>query len=99
MLQQCLEVLVYAVPAGLGLDVVGFVLVIRNGHALFIYAGTGPPSPEMGKDGDMYLQHSGQEGEGDNRQRSWAMAGVVLVIAGFGLQMVGSMAGIWLANW
>ena len=98
MLQQCLEVLVYAVPVGLGLDVVGFILIIRNGHALFIHTGTGAPSPEIGKDGDLYLQYTGRGENGNDRQRFWAKAGVVMV-AGFGLQLVGAMAGIWLTNW
>lgn len=99
MLQLCLEFLLYAAPVGLALDVVGFVLIIRHGHALFIHTGTASPSPEMGKDGDLYFQYAGQQREVNDRQRSWAMEGVVMVVSGFVLQLIGSMAGIWLARW
>ena len=84
---------------GLALDVAGFVLVIRHGHALVIHTGTGPPSPEMWKDGNVYFQYAGPEGEGNKRQRSWATAGVVMVVSGFVLQLVGATASIWLTRW
>lgn len=48
------EVLLWAIPLGLAVDIAGFLVVVRFGHSLFIRTGTGPPSDE-GKDGDLYL--------------------------------------------
>ena len=88
------EQFLYATPFGLFLDIIGVVLVIRYGHALFIRTGATPPRPDEGKDGDLYIKHSGPD-EGDHARRSfWAQVGVVLLVVGFVLQIIGSIAAI-----
>ena len=50
-----LEVLLFTIPLGLTLDIIGFLLIIRyghslfiDGHSLFIRSGSGPPDDSMG---------------------------------------------------
>ena len=93
-----LEALLYTIPAGLTLDIVGVLLIIRHGHSLFMRSGSGPPDDSMGKDGDLYFQHEEPDGGQDRRRRAWAYVGVTTVTAGFGLQIVGSMAAIYLSK-
>ena len=84
------EWVTYATPLGLVLDIIGFVLVILNGHALFLRVGSGPPSPGDGKDGDMYIEAAGGD-EQYIRQLKRAWVGVTLVILGFFLQILGTI--------
>ena len=95
-----MEIVLYAAPLGLMLDIVGFLLVIRYGHSLFIRTGVGPPSESDLKDWDMYLQYKGPDTEHGrsqgSRHRFRAHLGVATVITGFGLQIVGSTAAIYL---
>ena len=93
-----LEVLLYAIPSGLTLDIFGFLLIIRYGHSLFIRSGSGPPDDSKGKDGDIYLNYEGQNEGQDQRRRFRAHTGVALVTIGFGLQIVGSVAAICLSR-
>lgn len=93
-----LEVLLYTIPSGLTLDIIGFLLIIRHGHSLFMRSGSSPPDDSMGKDGDVYFQHEGPDEGQDSRRRVLAFLGVTTVIVGFGLQIVGSMAAIWLSE-
>ena len=93
-----LEALLYTIPAGLTLDIIGFLLIIRYGHSLFMKSGSGPPDDNMGKDGDLYFQHEGPDAGQDRRRRAWAYVGVTTVTVGFGLQIVGSMAAICLSK-
>ena len=65
-----LEILPYTTPLGLTLDIVGFLLVIRFGHSLFISSGTGPPVGN--RDGDLYLQYEGANEGHESRRRLWA---------------------------
>ena len=96
--ESVLEALLYTIPLGLTLDIVGFLLIIRYGHSLFIRSGSGPPDDSIGKDGDLFLQHRGPDKGQDRLRRFWAYVGVATVIAGFGLQIVGSMAAICLSK-
>lgn len=89
--------LVWAVPTGLMLDVVGFALVIWYGHSLFLHIGPGPPDKETGKDGDLYLGLSSASEEdlaGDRRRLKLAYLGVATVLIGFVLQIIGSTVAI-----
>ena len=92
-----LRILVWAVVLGLGLDIVGFLLVIRYGHSLFLLAGTGPPPPDMA-DGAIYMQYKGTEKHRDARRRFLAKLGVIVVATGFGFQILGAVAAIQLSN-
>ena len=93
-----MEILLYTTPSGLILDIVGFLLVIRYGHSLFIRSGTGPPVDNIGKDGDLYLQRKGPSEGRDNGRRLWAHVGVATVIIGFGLQIIGSLTVIYMSE-
>ena len=93
-----MEFLLWATPTGLALDVVGFILLIRFGHRLFLRSGTGPP-PDNWKDGDFYFQYAGAADDGhEKRMRFWAHLGVTMVVAGFCIQIVGSVAAILLTS-
>ena len=96
--ESVLEALLYTIPTGLTLDIVGFLLIIRYGHSLFMRSGSGPADDSMGKDGDLYFRHEGPDDGQDRRRRAWAYVGVTTVIIGFGLQIVGSMAAICLSR-
>ena len=85
-------------PIGLGLDIIGFSLVLRYGHALFILTGTGPPpTGSEWIDGDLYFQVAeGKEATARRRffrpdARMWAKVGGGLVILGFMMQFVTSL--------
>ena len=92
-----IELLLWTTPLGLLVDIGGFALVIRYGQALFIRSGTGPADDSVGKDGDLYLQHGGSSDEcGEKRRRFRAHVGVGVVFFGFGLQIVGAAAAIYL---
>ena len=87
-----MSILVVATPIGLALDIVGFVLLIRYGHALFITVSGGPPSGSKGSDNVLHIQTSESSGRENSRERFRARIGVVMVIFGFGLQLLGSIA-------
>ncbi len=92
-----MDILQYATPIGLGLDIVGFLMVIRYGHALFIRSG-GRPDHSKGKDGDLWLGDGSNKGESEDsqRRRFRAKAGVGIVVFGFVMQIIGSLASICL---
>ena len=91
--EAAMTALGYLVPIGLMLDIVGFLLVVRYGHALFLHAGSGPPDNAKGKDGDWYAEMLGEDIDAaDTRLKRKAKAGVCLVVIGFVLQIVGSLA-------
>ena len=78
---------------GLCLDLIGFALVIRYGHALFIRVGQDPPSRGETKDGDLYI--GGVNDPGYSRRLGFAKVGVGFVIAGFLVQIAGAALGLW----
>ena len=78
---------------GLCLDLIGFALVIRYGHALFIRIGPDPPGKSEAKDGDLYI--GGVNDPGYSRRLGFAKVGVGLVIAGFLVQIAGAALGLW----
>ena len=88
--------LAYATQAGLLMDILGFLLVVLYGHALFIRSGSAPPQDSVGRDGDLYIQHENGDTEAGAQQhraryrKAWA--GVWLVVVGFGLQILGTTA-------
>ena len=90
--------LVVLVPVGLGLDIVGFILVVRYAHSLFIHITSDAiPDANLGRDGDVVF--SGVAGgasvdRADVHRKYKAWAGVALVVVGFGLQMAGAIFGI-----
>ena len=87
-----MEALLYATPIGLALDILGFLIVVNYGHALFIRSG-GRPDHSKGKDGDLWFGDGSNKGESEEskRRRFWAKVGVGIVVFGFGLQIVGAM--------
>ncbi len=86
-----MEALNYATLVGLILDIVGFILIIRYGHSLFLRVGAGAPRASEGRDGDFYFDVPGANDGGDGQRRRKARAGVATVMVGFGLQIVGSI--------
>ena len=91
-----IEMLLWATPLGLLIDIGGFLLIFLYGHAIFIRGGPGP-APEKGTPGSMYIQHEGPSDEsGDGNLIRWAYAGVCAVVTGFALQIVGAIAAICL---
>lgn len=92
-----LEVLTWAAVLGLALDIVGFLLVIKYGHSLFLWAGAKLPPKQ--KNDVLYL-YGGELTREDvfKRRRFWAKSGVVIVVIGFGFQIVGAVAAIQLSN-
>ena len=93
-----MEILLYTTPLGLTLDIVGFILLVRYGHSLFMRSGVDLPVDNIGKDGDLYLRHQGADEGHDIRRRFWAHVGVAIVLIGFTLQVVGSIAAICLSK-
>ena len=88
------EFLSYLITAGLGADIVGFALVVLNGHAIFIRVSNRPPTGDEVREmrnGDMWIQHEGDDAKGNSRQRKCAWLGVALVVLGFSLQLIGSL--------
>lgn len=83
--------LAYLTVVGLALDVFGFLLVILNGHAIFIRTSGNPPREGEWRDGNIWLQVENGDSEGNKRQRQKAWAGVWIVVAGFLLQIVGAV--------
>ena len=92
-MEQVLLYLLFITPVGLLLDLIGFVLIIRHGHAFFIKLGTGE-APARGRPGNIYLQYEGTETGSKDRQFFWAMTGAVMVVVGFAFQIVGSIVAI-----
>ena len=87
----------FLVPTGLGLDIVGFLLVVIYGHSLFIHmTSDASPAADLGKAGDLVFWVKGDASvdRRDERRKLAALCGVVLVVIGFSLQIVGSIAGI-----
>ena len=85
------------IPTGLLLDIVGFLMVVKYGHNLLIRVG-GLPDDSIGKDGDEWKvidrSYKG-ESEESKRLRLKARVGVGIVVVGFGLQLIGSVAAIF----
>lgn len=80
------EVLLWLAPAGLVLDIIGFLLVILLGHTLFVLSGGLVVSQE--KDGSVGFRIL------KKWQQNIAWVGVALVMVGFILQGIGSSAAI-----
>ena len=80
---------------GLFLDVIGVGLLIKYGHALFIYART-TPVPEKLPSGTLYIQYEGDASDkGDHHKRlRLARCGVWLVFIGFATQLIVAVAAI-----
>ena len=100
--RHVIEPLLWATPLGLLIDIAGFILIVRHGHALFMLSGAEVPSgPDTeGKDGDLFFVIPGDTGKAEResrRRRRWAHVGVYVVVTGFGLQIVGAIAAICLA--
>ena len=72
---------------------IGFALVIRNGHALFIRVGPDPARRGETNDGDLYLD--GVDDPGYSRRLGFAQVGVGSIIAGFLVQIAGAAHGLW----
>ena len=87
-------ILLYATPVGLMLDIVGFLLIIRYGHSLFLRLVSGN-LPDR-QDYNLYLQAGGVDEQIESRRRLCARIGVVAVAVGFGLQAIGSTLAILL---
>ena len=81
-------ILLYFTPLGLVLDIVGFILIIRYGHSLFLRVVSGD-LPDR-QDNNLYLQANGIDERIENRRRLYAYIGVAAIVLGFGLQAVGS---------
>ena len=87
-------ILLYATPVGLMLDIVGFLLIIRYGHSLFLRVVSGN-LPDR-QDSNLYLRVDGIDERIESRRRLYSRIGVVAVAVGFGLQVIGSTAAIYL---
>ncbi len=90
------EILVWATVLGLGLDIAGFLLVIKYGHSLFLWAGAKLPPKQ--KDGVLYFHGGELNKDVFGRRRFWAQLGVAIVVIGFAFQIVGAAAAIQLSN-
>ena len=91
-----LDCLAYLQPLGLLLDIIGFWLVIKYGHALFIRTGTNATPPSEMDDGALYIT---TEGGADvdiayYRRKRRADVGVALVIIGFTAQFIAAAASL-----
>lgn len=89
-------------PIGLGLDLLGVGLLLVFGNARHIWVSSSPPHPDLGKDGDLYLQTDDPSGtptaagllKQERRQQfAWRVA-VGLIMVGFGLQLVGAITAL-----
>ena len=87
-------ILLYATPVGLMLDIVGFLLIVRYGHSLFLRLVSGN-LPDR-QDYNLYLQAGGVDEQIESRRRLYARIGVAAVAVGFGLQAIGSTLAILL---
>ena len=98
VLDLMIELLLWATPLGLMIDIGGFTLVVLYGHDHFIRPGTFQ-APERERPGILY--YFTNEGPSDEslprRRRRWAHTGVGMVVVGFALQIVSSIAAIYLA--
>ena len=90
-----LDFLRLAIPLGLAMDLFGVLLVIRYGHSLFIRIGETTPEPGQGKDGDLFFTVRGGDSGQNKRHRRLANAGVMVVVAGFAMQLVGSTVSLY----
>lgn len=92
---NCLPCLTYLTPAGLVLDVIGFVLIAKFGHSLFFMVGFGPPHPDQGQEGDIYAESSTPVNlDTQIRRRMLVYSAIILVVIGFLLQIAG-----WVGNY
>ena len=86
------------VPVGLLLDIVGFLIIIRFGHSLFLRVASA--APESGTNENVLslipANVSDADLSRDQRRRIYARIGVALVITGFTSQIIGSVAAILL---
>ena len=89
-----LRILLYMAPVGLMLDIVGFLLIIRYGHSLFLRGVSGTGHLPDRQDYNLYLRADGVDERIESRRRLYARIGVVTVVVGFGLQVIGSTAAI-----
>ena len=87
-------ILLYLTPIGLMLDIVGFLLIIRYGHSLFLRVVSG--NLPNRRDSNLYLRVDGVDERTESRRRLYARIGVATVVVGFGLQAVGSTLAILL---
>lgn len=84
-----MDILRFGTPAGLGLDVFGFLLVIWFGHSLFIRSVKGSPEGTNGKEDVLYISHGDVDEVRERRRRCLAYTGVVVIVLGFILQGIG----------
>ena len=87
-------ILLYLTPVGLMLDIAGVLLIICNGHSLFLRVVSGN-LPDR-QDHNLYLRADGVDERIGSRRRLYARIGVVAVAVGFGLQAIGSTSAILL---
>ena len=88
----CQQILLPMVPAGLMLDIVGFYLVVKYGHSLFMRTVVRVPKADEWNDGDFAFTVDGPAKEVESRGRSRrrkAHLGVGLILTGFVLQIAG----------
>ena len=85
-------------PVGLALDIIGFILVFWFGHAVFIRVETTEfPETVAGNKGHLTLTLDSPSAFTQNRRhRRWAYFGAVLVILGFGAQLIASVGDLFL---
>ena len=90
-----MDYLEYLQPLGLIIDIIGFILLIRYGHALFIRTGTSPMPPKDWWVGSYYFQRENGEGPSSNDgQFRIAKWGATLVITGFAVQFIGVISSL-----
>ena len=89
-----MDILLYATPLGLLLDIAGVALLIIYGHSLFLRLV--PKLPDNPKDDTIYLIGDSDAGkvQKDKRRRFLAYFGIGTLLFGFTLQLVGSIAAI-----
>ena len=90
----------WAILVGLLLDIIGFALVFRHGHSLFLRSGPTSSDEDM-RDGDYYFQYKGGTSEEDAKalrtaryRRLKARIGAYTVLVGLGFQFEGSWASL-----
>ena len=91
--------LVHLIPAGLALDIAGFLLVYLFRQGFVPTVSNRAPSNGEGKDGDYWVEVHGLSAKEamqiqvkERRERCLALVGVGAVLLGFALQIIGSVA-------
>ena len=87
-----------AIPSGLLLDIAGFILILRYGHAFFLTISSRAPRPEEGSEGSIWLEYGGPPDNGHSHRLIKAKIGAGFIFTGFVLQLIGSAGIAWL-NW